>query len=273
MQTYPNAKINLGLNIVEKRPDGYHNIETLFYPIRGLRDEISIQTIADTNLDYRFIADGIQIDGDPHHNLVIKAFQSLSAQHKLPPTELSLIKNIPFGAGLGGGSADAAFTLKALNAYYQLGLSEVELENLAVKIGADCPVFIRNQAVYAQGIGNIFTPIALDLSNYFVALVKPDIHVSTPEAYSLVKPMKPDQSLLEVIKQPISEWKKRLKNDFETSVFSKHPRIGQIKQELYEQGAIYASMSGSGSSVFGLFTHPTKLRSHFPHDYLYEGGV
>lgn len=277
MKVYPNAKINLGLNIVEKRSDGYHNIETIFYPVRGLQDKIEICEFSDSHLEYRFIADGIQIDGDLHSNLVIKAFKLLASEHNLAPTELSLVKQIPFGAGLGGGSADAAFTLTALNEYYQIGLSLEQLEEYAVKLGADCPVFIKNKPVYAEGIGNIFSSIELDLSEYQIVLVKPDIHVSTPEAYSLVKPKRPAIALREIIKMPVGEWREHMHNDFEASVFVRQPRIAQIKQELYNLGAIYASMSGSGSSVFGMFpkqlSAPTTLRSHFPNDFVFEGGM
>lgn len=251
MIVYPNAKINLGLNIVEKRPDGYHNIETVFYPI-GLCDVLEVEP-SETCSDYSFSSSGIPIDGDPEDNLIVKAYHLLRSGYQFPPIDISLVKQIPFGAGLGGGSADAAFMLKVLNKLFALKITPKRLEKLASKLGADCPVFIRNKPVFATGIGNVFTPIDLSLAGNFLVLVKPDIHVSTPEAYSLVKPVHPEVSLLELMNRPISEWKNLVKNDFETSVFSRYPSIEKIKTQLYEMGAVYASMSGSGSSVYGIF--------------------
>ena len=251
MITYPNAKINIGLNVVEKRPDGYHNIETVFYPI-GLCDVLEIEP-SEGCTDYSFSASGIPLSGDPEENLIVKAYRLLQSEYDIPPVDISLIKQIPFGAGLGGGSADAAFTLKMLNEMFELKITPRKLEKLAAVLGADCPVFIRNKAVYATGIGNVFSPAKISLKGYFLVLIKPDIHVSTPEAYSLVIPEKPDVSIAENIQRPISEWKALIKNDFEKSVFALHPEIAEIKNNLYAAGAVYASMSGSGSSVYGLF--------------------
>jgi len=251
MLTYPNAKINLGLNVVEKRPDGYHNIETIFYPI-GLSDVLQVE-VSETCSDYSFSSSGIAIDGDPEDNLIVKAYHLLRSGCQFPPVDISLIKQIPFGAGLGGGSSDAAFMLKTLNEMFELKMTPGKLEKLAAKLGADCAVFIKNRPVFATGIGNVFTPIKLSLKGYFLLLVKPDIHVSTPEAYSLVVPEKPETSLDDLIQQPISEWKSIIKNDFEKSVFAKHSEIEYIKNNLYGMGAVYASMSGSGSSVYGIF--------------------
>lgn len=259
MILYPNAKINIGLNIVEKRPDGYHNIETVFYPI-GLSDILSVEP-SESCFDYSFSSDGIAIGGDPEDNLIIKAYRLLQSEYEIPPVDISLVKQIPFGAGLGGGSADAAFMLKALNKLFKLQISTKKLEKFAGELGADCPVFIRNKAVFASGIGNVFTPLELSLKDYFLLLVKPDIHVSTPEAYSLVVPEKPQNSLLELIKQPINEWRDILKNDFEKSVFARYPEIEKIKENMYNLGAIYASMSGSGSSVYGIFQAPLEEKA------------
>jgi 4-diphosphocytidyl-2-C-methyl-D-erythritol kinase len=270
MISYPNAKINIGLNIVEKRPDGYHNIETVFYPI-GLCDILEIGP-SETCTDYSFSSSGILLDGDPEVNLIVKAYRLLRSHYQFPAIDITLIKQIPFGAGLGGGSADAAFTLKSINQLFELKISPKKLENLAAKLGADCPVFIRNKPVFATGIGNVFTSIDLSLKGYFLLLVKPDIHVSTPEAYSLVVPEMPEISLSELIKQPITEWKDTIKNDFEKSVFVKYPLIEKIKNNLYEMGAIYASMSGSGSSLYGLFKFEPDKNDLFE-NYFVTGGI
>ncbi len=251
MLTFPNAKINLGLNVIEKRKDGYHNIETIFYPI-GLSDVLDVE-ISETCSDYSFSSSGIPIAGDPENNLIVKAYRLLRSNYQFPPIDISLCKQIPFGAGLGGGSSDAAFMLKTLNELFELKISNRKLETLASKLGADCPVFIKNKPVFATGIGNKFSSLKISLGGYYLLLVKPDIHVSTPEAYAMVTPEKPEISLQELIKQPIFEWKKTIMNDFEMSVFSIYPQINEIKQNLYNMGAIYASMSGSGSSVYGIF--------------------
>lgn len=269
MILYPNAKINLGLNVVERRKDGYHNIETVFYPI-GLTDVLEIEQ-SETCTDYSFSSSGIILTGDPEENLIVKAYRLLRSQYQFPAIDISLCKQIPFGAGLGGGSADAAFMLKALNEMFELKITNRKLESIAKLIGADCPVFIKNKPVFASGIGNVFTPIKLSLNGYFLVLVKPDIHVSTPEAYSLIIPEKPEISLLEVIQKPISEWRKYMKNDFEKSVFTVHPVIANIKKQLYDMGAIYASMSGSGSSVFGLFESEPKKTKTFENCFVAGG--
>ena len=270
MILFPNAKINLGLNIVEKRYDGYHNIETVFYPI-GLSDVLEVEP-SETCTDYSFSSSGIAIDGDPEDNLIVKAYHLLRSGYQFPPIDISLVKQIPFGAGLGGGSADAAFMLRAINEMFELKITPSRLEKIAAKLGADCPVFIRNRPVFATGIGNVFTSIDLSLKGYFLLLVKPDIHVATPEAYSLVVPKKPETSLSELIKQPISEWKNTIKNDFEKSVFARYPAIEKIKNDIYEMGAVYVSMSGSGSSVFGIFETPPEPTNLF-NDCFVSGGI
>lgn len=251
MIVYPNAKINIGLNIVEKRPDGYHNIETIFYPI-GLCDVLEV-TPSETCSDYSFSSAGIPVGGDPEDNLIVKAYHLLRSEYQFPAVDISFVKQIPFGAGLGGGSSDAAFMLKTLNELFELKITPRKLERLAAFLGADCPVFIKNKPVYATGIGNEFTAVKLKLKGYYLLLVKPDIHVSTPEAYALVKPAQPEISLLESIQQPIEQWRGLIKNDFEMSVFARYPQIGAIKQQMYDAGAVYASMSGSGSTVYGIF--------------------
>ncbi|WP_455638720.1 4-(cytidine 5'-diphospho)-2-C-methyl-D-erythritol kinase [Parabacteroides sp.] len=263
---FPNAKINLGLNVVSKRPDGYHNIETIFYPI-PVKDALEVVEAKTQS----FSQTGIQVDAPVEKNLVIKALNLLKTSYDIPPLEIHLLKAIPFGAGLGGGSADAAFMLKLLNDFCRLNLPAEELEKTAASIGADCPFFIRNTPVFASGTGNIFEPVELSLKGYYLCLVKPDVAVSTPEAYSLVTPTAPAVSLKEIITSPIEEWKDTMVNDFEKSVFAKHPVIARIKEELYQAGAVYASMSGSGSSVFGLFETPTQLKGQFNDCFVWEG--
>jgi 4-diphosphocytidyl-2-C-methyl-D-erythritol kinase len=258
MLLYPNAKINIGLDVIEKRADGYHNLETVFYPI-GLCDVLDVK-LSESCSDYSFSTSGIQIAGDPEENLIVKAFRLLQFDYSIPPIDITLIKQIPFGAGLGGGSADAAFMLKALNEMFELKMTSAKLQKYASKLGADCPVFIKNKPVFATGIGNVFKPIKMILKGYFLILIKPDIHVSTPEAYSFVVPQQPKNSLFESIEKPIFEWKHLIKNDFESSVFKAYPAIERIKHQLYEMGAIYASMSGSGSAVYGVFeAEPTEV--------------
>lgn len=261
MTIFPNAKINIGLNVVERRPDGYHNIETIFYPI-GLHDVLTIEK-SETCSDYSFSSSGIEIHGDPEENLIIKAYRLLRTKHQFPPIDISLFKQIPFGAGLGGGSSDAAFTLKAINELFQLKISTKKLEQYASKIGADCPFFIQNQPTFATGIGNVFSPVKLSLEGYWLLLVKLDIHVSTPEAYAGVTPKSSEIKLPELIKKPVEEWKNFIFNDFEESVFQKYPKIGELKQEIYELGALYASMSGSGSSVYGIFKEKPDFTDKF----------
>ena len=260
MVCFPNAKINLGLNIVSRRPDGYHNLETIFYPI-AIKDALEVVPAVEKKGSFK--QSGIPVDGTPEQNLVMKAYSLLKKEFSIPEADIYLRKNIPFGAGLGGGSADAAFMLKILNNFAELNLSDEKLENLAAQIGADCPFFIQNKPVFATGIGNIFTPIDLSLKDYCIVLIKPDIHVSTKEAYAMVTPKQASIPLTEIIKTPIETWKDTMLNDFEASVFPQHPAIKEIKEKLYDFGAIYSSMSGSGSSVFGIFKEEINLTNEF----------
>ena len=251
MITFPNAKINLGLNIVSKRADGYHNLESIFYPLM-IKDALEI-IVKDDLKDDVFVSSGICIDGDCADNLVMKALRLIRKQYDIPPLEVHLLKEIPFGAGLGGGSADGSFMLKLLNTTFSLDMSDIDLANMAVKLGADCPFFIYNRPLFASGIGEVFDNVDLSLDAYFIVLVKPNIHVPTKDAFAQIVPMQPQLSLKEIIKLPIEEWREVMKNDFEKSVFSKYPTIEVIKNKLYDMGAAYASMSGSGSSVYGIF--------------------
>ena len=252
MLTFPNAKINLGLNITEKRPDGYHNLETIFYPV-PIEDALEINILNKGNGKFRLHQAGLEIEEEAESNLVVKAYKLLDDRFNLPPVDIHLFKHIPSGAGLGGGSSDAAFMLKLLNDHFQLELSEEQLEVYAATLGADCAFFIKNRPIFAEGIGNIFSPVELSLNGYQIMIIKPNVFVSTREAFSNIHPHRPKYPVREAIQRPVQEWKDTLINDFEASVFPQHPVIGEIKEELYHQGAIYASMSGSGSSVFGLF--------------------
>lgn len=267
MITFPNAKINLGLNIVEKRADGYHNIETVFYPI-PIKDALEF---VPSQGETHFSLSGIDVGGDAESNLVMRALRMMEREYDIPSLEISMEKAIPFGAGLGGGSADAAFMLKMLNEAFDLRLSDGELEDYASRLGADCAFFVKNRPVFASGIGNVFEPIDFTLKGLFLVLVKPDIHVSTPQAYSLVRPHAPEHPIRETLQRPIAEWRERLVNDFEASVFPKFPAIGEIKELLYQQGALYASMSGSGSSLFGIFDKEVDLRTLFKDCFVFQG--
>lgn len=258
MIAFPNAKINLGLNIINKRSDGYHNIETVFYPI-PLHDVLEVVYAPVGTSDYTWHNSGLAIDAPAHENIVIKALNLVKKSHQLSPIAIQLHKVIPFGAGLGGGSADAAAMIQLLDQFFELGMTLEEQKRLAAQLGADCSFFIENKPSFATGIGDQLTPVSLSLTGYYLVLVKPNIHVSTPEAYSGVTPRTPTVGIFEIIKRPVAEWREQLTNDFETSVFKKHPKIATIKQQLYNYGAIYASMSGSGSSVFGLFEEPIEI--------------
>jgi 4-diphosphocytidyl-2-C-methyl-D-erythritol kinase len=259
MILYPNAKINIGLNVVEKRADGYHNLETVFYPI-NLLDALEITTDEHQADSVKLKVSGEAIAGRPSDNLVMKACNLMRSMfpEKIERLSVHLHKHIPTGAGLGGGSSDAAFTIKALNEQFSLGMSVDQMEQLSAQLGADCPFFIKNQPVFAEGIGDIFTDIDIVLKGKTLVLVKPDISVSTADAYSLVSPHKPQQSLRESLRLPVEEWKNHVVNDFESSVFKKFPEIAAIKDRLYDLGALYASMSGSGSAVYGIFNQPVQ---------------
>lgn len=256
MLLLPNCKINIGLNIVSKRSDGYHNLETVFFPI-PLRDNLEFKEIENEDMPYRLVSGGVPIEGKPEDNLIVKVYLDMKAEFNLPALELSLYKNIPMGAGLGGGSSDAAAMMKGLNEAYNLQLSTEDMEKRLAKFGADCPFFVRNKPAYATGIGDELTNCNVSLKDKFIVLVKPDVFVSTKEAYAHVTPKLPAIPLAEAIKLPIETWKEQIVNDFEQSVFPFHPELPAIKQTLYDMGAVYASMSGSGSTMYGIFNRPT----------------
>ena len=264
MFCFPNAKINLGLHVVEKRKDGYHNIETCFYPI-PLHDALEIVPAS----EFSFTQVGLSLDALPSDNLVMKALHLYKKQYTIPSLSVYLKKVIPFGAGLGGGSADAAFMLKLLNTYTAQNIHEDELEKMAVEIGADCPFFIRNKPTIASEIGNIFDSIELSLKGYTLCIIKPDFLISTKDAYESIKPVKPAVSLRKILQTPVNEWKEKLKNDFEYGIFQKYPILSEIKAFLYAYGAVYAAMSGSGSAIFGLFEKNVNIT--FPDCFIWKG--
>lgn len=264
MVVFPNCKINIGLRILRKRNDGYHDLETVFYSIPVCDALEAVHGNA-----FQFQQTGLTVETPHEKNLCVKAYQLLKDQFpQLPPVHLHLHKNIPMGAGLGGGSADAAFTLLLLNNKFQLGISNERLLDLALQLGSDCPYFIINRPSFASGRGEFLEPVSLDLSGYSFLLVHPQIHVSTAEAFSLIRPGVPVDSLKQLVQQPITEWRDRVINDFETPLFEKHPVLAEIKNKLYQGGALFASLSGSGSSIYGIFEKnsvPSWLAEELPY--------
>lgn len=259
MICFPNAKINLGLNVVQKRPDGYHNIETVFLPV-GIKDALEFVPAPQLDLPYEWHNSGLLIDAPADLNICIKALTAMRQRYsQIPPLKIHLHKHIPFGAGLGGGSADGAFMLTSLNNYFNLGASDQQLMEIAASLGADCAFFIRNTPCFATGIGNLLEPIQLDLDGYHIAVVIPNVHVSTPEAYRQMTPAYPAVRLRDALAAPIETWRRTVTNDFEAPVFDKHPIVKEIKEMMYARGALYASMSGSGSSVFGIFAQKPEI--------------
>ena len=268
MISFPNGKINLGLHILQKRPDGFHDLETVFYPV-PLKDGLEIVQNASTSAkEIELTSSGSTIDIDPEDNICYKACQLLKKDFsRLPPVRIHLHKTIPSGAGLGGGSADGAFTLTLLNQKFNLHLSEEQLMHYALELGSDCPFFIRNEPCFATGRGEKLERADLDLSDYTIILVNPGIHVNTAWAFAQIFPNNKRRTLKETIALPVQEWKQELKNDFEEAVSSRHPEIKRIREQLYERGAVYASMSGSGSTVYGLFLKNDYPSFHFPAHY------
>ncbi len=266
MIIFPIAKVNLGLNVVERRPDGYHNLQTVFYPV-GIQDALEIFPMAEdfpSEVDCDIKVSNIPIEGDEQRNLVVRAYQLLKQDFpNLPRLHVHLYKGIPTQAGMGGGSSDASAMLRLLNTSFQLNLSDEKLINYASKLGADCAIFILNRPAYAEGIGEKLYPMDIDLSGWYMAVVRPDIPVPTKEAFARIKPHFPQKCCRDIVMQPVETWKEELVNDFEESVFALHPELAAIKEQLYQLGATYAAMSGSGSALFGLFRQPIDLRSSF----------
>ncbi len=261
--SHPNAKLNIGLDVLRKRPDGFHDLESLFIPYKGLQDDLEISEASKFSVE--IIKDGRRMDGtvpgewDPKKDLVVRAYQLLKRDFDLPPVAIRLQKNIPVGAGLGGGSADAAFTLMALDEMFDLYMPYVVLEDYAAELGSDCPFFIHNEPMYVTGRGEVLEPFDIpQLDDYTIEVVTPGVSVSTKEAYAGIVPAMPETSLRELLALPVEQWRDAgVKNDFEHTVFAAHPELADLKRELYERGAVYASMSGSGSAFFGIFPIPS----------------
>lgn len=269
MITFPCAKINLGLNIVSKRPDGYHNLETVFYPI-PLTDALEIKYMdekfpSESPCDLKIT--GNDVDCNEEDNLVIKAYQLLAADFQLPRVHAHLVKRIPTQAGLGGGSSDAAYMIRLLDERFRLNIGIPEMERYAAKLGADCAFFITADPSYAEGIGDVLMPVDVPgagLGGYYLAVVKPSVAVSTRDAYAAIVPKTPAKCCRDIVRQHIETWKDELVNDFEAPIFAMHPELAAIKQSLYDAGAVYAAMSGSGSALFGIFREqPTGLEKEF----------
>jgi len=265
MIVFPNAKINIGLQVLHKRPDGFHELATIFYPI-PLQD--GLEAIAHPTGETIIHQSGLTLDTAPEENICYKAWQLLRQDFpELPTVRVHLHKAIPSGAGLGGGSADGAFMLRLLNTKFRLGLADEQLATYALRLGSDCPFFILNSACHATGRGEILEPLELNLASYRLVLVNPGIHVPTGWAFGQLTPAAARVDLREAIKRPMAEWKEVIANDFEAAVFKAHPAIGAIREELYRQGAVYASMSGSGSTVYGFFEAGADPQLDFPPSY------
>lgn len=260
MVVFPGCKINIGLNIIEKGGNGYHNLESIFYPVE-LTDVLEIIKSSTFNFELT----GIPVDGDLSNNLVIKAYEKLKALYQIGPVKIHLHKNVPLGAGLGGGSADASATLVLLNKLFDLNIEKSELYKLAAELGSDCPYFIDNFPAYVTGRGEIIEPYQMDLSGYFIQLINPGIHISTAMAFSNIPLSHAKDKLIKQLSDSPKNWKEKIENDFEKTIFPEYPLIKEIKETLYKNGALYASMTGTGSSVYGIFD--TEPQPTFPNKF------
>ncbi len=269
MIVFPNAKINLGLRIHRKREDGYHDLETVFYPV-ALKDVLEIIPLGqqEKTSAFPFSLSGTEIGGRPTSNLCVRAYKLLKKDFPdLPHIKMHLHKTIPSGAGLGGGSSDAAFTLLLLNRMFGLKLNREELTRYASELGSDCPFFIINKPCYATGRGEVLEEVDIDLSAYRIVIVNPGIHIDTGMAFTNILPAVPETTIKDIIQKPVERWKDEMQNDFEKIIFERHPGIVEIKDQLYRSGAVFASMSGSGSTVFGIFPMQKELSFSFPQAY------
>ena len=269
MVSFPNCKINIGLQVIGKRADGYHDLQTVFYPIY-IKDALEIID-NDSAIDISFSATGLNIDGNIENNLCLKAYHLLKKDFpELPALSMHLHKIIPIGGGLGGGSADAVFTLQSINKQYSLALTASQLKNYAVRLGSDCAFFLINKPCFAGGRGDLLKEIPVDLSDYKILVVNPGININTSWAFSALKNKTAHPDLKDLVKTPVSEWPKNIHNDFEEPVFNLYPEINVLKENIYNAGATYASMSGSGSSIYGIFELDRIVNINFPAHYFYK---
>jgi 4-diphosphocytidyl-2-C-methyl-D-erythritol kinase len=267
MICFPNAKINIGLNIIEKRADGFHNLESVFYPICW-----SDALEAVPSKEFQFASSGLIIPGDSDNNLIVKAYALIdSLRAEKSPISIHLHKVIPMGAGLGGGSADGAFALKLFNELLELGLSNRDLKNIAAQLGSDCPFFIDNKPVLAYDRGIFFKEIKLNLSGFYIVCVNPGVHISTTEAYNSILPKRPSEQLEELIKLPVEDWEGKVVNDFEKPMLMKYPVLNEVKKRMYATGASYVSMTGSGSTFYGIFRNEPQIKNQFEGMTVWEG--
>lgn len=270
MLVFPKAKINIGLRITGKRTDGYHNIETIFYPV-SLCDALEV-VLNEKGSDKDILTlSGYTLPGNLEDNLILRAIRELRERFQIPFLKIQLYKNIPAGAGLGGGSSDAACMLRTINRIFNLPLSSDELKVIAAGLGSDCPFFIDSQPAFASGKGEVLTPVRSVLSGFYGALFNPGILINTKDAYEDCQPAVPDTSLTELINKPVSDWKKEIVNDFEKTIFKKHSRVKMIKQALYDSGAVYSSMSGSGSTVYGIYAEKPVIPGRLKKYVIYNG--
>lgn len=261
MLVFSNCKINLGLNVINKRLDGFHNLKTVFYPINWL-DALEVIEDDRSKNGFNFSQSGLTIDVPIENNLIYKAWQVINNKTKIPPIKVNLVKRIPMGAGLGGGSSNAAYFITLINSKFDLGFSSDEMIQLSAQIGSDCAFFINNKPVFAEGKGDVLSSININLNQYYILLVFPNIYCNTKDAFNNLNYKTPTIELKTIIeKMPIGEWKNNLINDFEQSIFLKHPKIKELKELFYSEGAVYSSMSGSGSCVFGIFDQEPNLKS------------
>ena len=270
MISFPKAKINLGLRIIEKRPDGFHNIETIFYPI-ALSDALEFVVLHGNGKNDQLINTGIKVKTSPDKNLVIKAVNKIRAVHKVPALKIHLHKAIPAGAGLGGGSSDAACMIKSINKCFRFNMSGEEMKMIALEAGSDCPFFLDPVPSYGTGRGELLTHVDPVLRGYHIVLLNPGIMISTKEAYHNCRPTRHETNLADLIKIPVKSWKELFINDFEDFVFKVYPIVGELKKALYKSGAVFSSMTGSGSTVFGIFEDKPKITGKMKNYLIYEG--
>ena len=268
MVVFPFCKVNIGLSVVERRRDGYHNIESLFYPV-DLTDVLEVVESDDGK--NHFVITGLPLDGDPSQNLCVKAYDQLSKEFLIPPVRCHLHKNIPAGAGLGGGSSDAAFMLRCLNKLFDLKISKEDLFLHAMQMGSDCGFFVQDSPAVVTGRGESLSALNISLSNYKIVIIKPNIHVITAEAYARIKPKKPDFAIKDIILRPVSEWQGNLINDFEETTLKNYPKISDIKTKLQNAGALFVSMTGSGSAVYGIFEKGIQTSMILPGCFMWSG--